>query len=138
MGEQLSRSRRREEQMLTLRIKKHPLKWSALLVILTGACTTNPRGFLFEEQVLADASAVTRELRIRAQTASTDSAGGARIVAAANTYSSPKLLVLEPCHTEVRFSYRYDGRENHGAADLDYDRARRSWVLRRLWVIHEE
>ncbi|HEX8208800.1 MAG TPA: hypothetical protein VF584_01340 [Longimicrobium sp.] len=125
--------------MLALNIQKRMMNWSAILVILTGACTTNPRGFRFEEQVLADASAVTREhLRSRARTASADSAGGARMVAAAEAYSSPKLLVLEPCHTEVRFSYRYDGQENHGAADLDYDRTRRSWVLRRLWVIHEE
>lgn len=125
--------------MLALKIQTRVVKWSTILVILTGACTTNQRGFLFEEQVLADASAVTREyLRSRAQTASTDSAGRPRMGAAANSYSSPKLLVLEPCHTAVRFSYRYDGHDNYGAADLDYDRARRSWVLRRLWIIHEE
>lgn len=125
--------------MLALSIRKRLVNWSVILMIFTGACTTNSRGFLFEEQVLADASAVTREyLRSRAGTASLNSAGGARMIAAANSYSSPKLLALEPCHTEVRFSYRYDGEENYGAADLDYDRTRRSWVLTRLWIVHEE
>jgi hypothetical protein len=125
--------------MLALGIQKRWVNWSAVLVVLTGACNTKPRAVHFEEQVLADASAVTREyLRSRARTASMDSAGGARVLAAANSYSSPKLLALEPCHAEVRFSYRYGGKENYGAADLDYDKTRRSWVLTRLWVIHEE
>jgi hypothetical protein len=125
--------------MLTLRLERRLVNWSVALVILTGACTSSARGFGFEERVLQDASAATREyLRSRAGTASRDSAGGARMVAAAGSYSNPKLLVLEPCHTEIRFSYRYDGQQNFGAADLDYDKTRGLWVVTRLWVIHEE
>jgi hypothetical protein len=127
--------------MLALTFSRGVRYGLALLgMVMTAGCQQTTPGNAYADEILTDAAAATRtHLAQQAREPSRSQPGTVgRVAAAASTFSNPRILELEPCSVQLRFSYIYESSEKFGAADLEYDRTRRSWAVTRIWIIHEE
>src|ERR1700741_378997 len=117
------------------------LKRWYLAALLVCACSPRSVGEAYADAVTQAAAAATKEYLARVAAAADPraTAGSQRPikVAAATTFTRPRIFRLEPCFAMLVFSYQYEGKPVDGASELRCDPETGAWIVESVGMSFE-